>query len=108
MDFVAGVGAVLRDERIGRLADGEARLVEVGERRKRGDRLLTIVDAGSAGVSPGVACPGRGRDPAALAVDLKKLGVGLERLPYALAVIAELAFRDPVRRVRGRRSAKAS
>ncbi len=39
VDFVAGVGAVLRDERIGRFADGEARLIEVGERRERSDCL---------------------------------------------------------------------
>ena len=108
MDLVAGVGAVLRDERIGRLADGEARLVEVGERRKRGDRLLPIVDAGPAWVAPAVARPGRGRDAAPFGVKLEQLVIGLERFPYPPAGVAERISRDPARLVRKPLAPRAS
>ena len=89
MDFVARIGAVLSDQRIGGRVDGEARLVEVGERRKRGDRLLPVVDAGPARIASGVARPRLGSDAAAILADLEQFIVGLERLPHALAGIAE-------------------
>ena len=92
MGLVAGIGAVLRDKRIGGRARREARLVEVGERRERGDRLLPVVDAGPARIAPGVARPGCRRDGAAVVADLEQLIVRLERLPHPLARIAERPF----------------
>ena len=89
MDLVARVGTVLSDQRIGRRADGEARLVEIGERLKRGDRLLPVVDLWPARVASGVARPGCRRDAAAVAAGLEQFVIGLERLPHALTGIAE-------------------
>ena len=81
MGFVARVCAVPSDQRVGGRADHEARLVEIGERVKRSDRLLPVVDPGAARIAAVVARPWRRRDAAAVVPELEQFVVGFERLP---------------------------
>src|SRR5271157_4613297 len=80
-DLVARIGAVLRDERIEKLAQREAGLVEIRIGNEGGQRFFAIVDAGAARVAAVIARPWGGGDSLAVGPDLEQLITGLERFP---------------------------
>ena len=87
--FVARIGAILRDQRIGADARQKGGLVEIHEGREGRERLCAIVDIRSARVRRFVGRPGLRRDRAPVRTDLEQFIARLEGLPDAGPGIAE-------------------
>ena len=87
--FVAGIGPILRDERIGGYAGSKAGLVEIQERFEGRERLLAAVDVRPARVQRFVGRPRMRRDGAPVGPDLKQFIARFECLPDARAGIAK-------------------
>ena len=87
--FVAGIGAVLRDQRIGGDARQKGGLIEVHERGEGRERLRAIVDVGAARVQRVIGRPRLWREGAPVGADLEQFVARLEGLPDARAGVAE-------------------
>ena len=87
--FVAGIGPILRHQRISADAWQEGGLVEIHEGREGRERLCAIVDIRSARVRRFIGRPGFWRDRAPVGTDLEQFIARLEGLPDAGPLIAE-------------------
>ena len=88
-DFVAGIGAILRHQRIGGHARQESGLIEIHERIEGRERFRSVVDICPARVHRFVGRPWARRDGAAVRTDLEQFITGFEGLPDAGAFIAK-------------------
>src|SRR5205814_8246732 len=78
--FVAGIGAILRYQRIDGRAQ-EAGLIAIHERIEGGEGFRATVAVGTAGVGRVIGGPGLRCDGAAVGADLEQFITGFEGLP---------------------------